>query len=133
MIELIKWHDHFSVNSELIDSQHKQLIRMINELYTAFKSIDRQEAIAAIIIELKAYTVFHFQTEERLFAEFNYPHTEEHKKEHQMFVDKVLDFESKFKEMKPILIFEIMTFLRQWLVHHILEEDMKYVTYLFPE
>ncbi len=36
--KLIIWDNHYSVGFELFDSQHKQLIEMINELYASFLS-----------------------------------------------------------------------------------------------
>jgi len=131
MEELIKWHDHFSVGSELIDSQHKTLIASINKLYSAFKN-NNYNAIGDILNELKNYTIFHFGTEEHLFEGKNYPYTEEHIAEHQLFINQISDFELKFKAKKITLSFEMMNFLRQWLTTHILENDKKYTPYLFP-
>jgi len=131
MEELIKWHDHFSVGSSMIDEQHKTLIKSINQLYSAFKKRD-MDAIGDILDELKNYTIFHFGTEERLFKEKNYPFTQEHITEHQLFVDQIADFQVKYKAKKVSLSFEMMSFLRQWLTEHILENDKKYSPYLFP-
>ena len=132
-MELIKWHDHFSVSSELIDNQHKKLIQLINRLYTAFKKKSVNDELQNIIAELKAYTIYHFSVEEKLFKEHNYPFKDDHEMEHQLFIDKIADFEEKFKQNKATLTFEMMTFLRQWLTHHILETDMQYVPYLFSK
>lgn len=131
MEELIKWHEHFSVGSSVIDGQHKMLIKNINQLYTAFKKKD-MDALGNILVELKQYIIFHFGTEERMFKEKNYPYAEEHIIEHQLFIDKIDDFEKKYKARKITLGFEMMSFLRQWLTSHILENDKKYSPYLFP-
>ncbi len=37
MAELVTWSDKYSVNNFLMDSQHKKLVALINELYTAMK------------------------------------------------------------------------------------------------
>jgi len=36
MATLINWDERYSVGFELIDEQHKQLVGMINELYSSF-------------------------------------------------------------------------------------------------
>jgi len=40
-------------------------------------------------MQLVNYGNFHFATEEKYFDEFNYEDTEEHKKRHQEFRDKL--------------------------------------------
>ncbi len=128
--ELIPWSDIFSIDKKIIDSQHKILIKLINELYAAFLDGKANDHISNILDELTKYTVSHFKTEEVFFEEVNYDDADNHKKEHQDFVDKVVDFKTKFKEGDVSLSYDIMNFLRDWLQNHILVSDRKYISYL---
>jgi len=128
--ELIPWSDTFSIDKKIIDSQHKILIKLINELYAAFLDGKANDHISNILDELTKYTVSHFKTEEVFFEEVNYDDADNHKKEHQDFVDKVVDFKTKFKEGDVSLSYDIMNFLRDWLQNHILVSDRKYISYL---
>jgi len=127
---LIKWDDSLSVNVGEIDQQHKKIIASINELNDAMKSGKGNDAVGAIINNLIKYTVTHFKTEEDLFAKYGYPDTQKHKKEHAAFVQKVAAFKDGFEKGKSFLTLEVMSFLSDWLNHHIMGTDKKYVQFL---
>ena len=127
---LIVWSDNLVIDSGLIDSQHKKLVQLINDLYSAFLQGKANDISENIIEELVEYTVSHFQTEEKWFEEINYVNTAEHKKQHQDFVDSIIDFKNKLELKEVSLSYDIMNFLRKWLQEHILIEDRKYVPFL---
>jgi hemerythrin len=131
-MELLRWSDKYSVNVQEIDSQHHKLIDLINELYTAMMEKKTKEALLGILDGLVKYTIYHFQTEERYFVEFDYPDTNEHVKEHQEFVKKVSDFTVSYTAGKATISMEILAFLREWVVKHILGSDKRY-SLLFNE
>ena len=123
---LFEWKDNYSVGSKSIDNQHKKLIQFINEFYDNITIKSNTELISALIKEMKEYTVFHFNYEEVYLEKLGFPEMEEHKQEHIKFIKKVNDFEARFNSKKIILSYEITSFLKNWLKHHILIEDMKY-------
>ncbi len=129
MDTLIEWSEEYSVNCSEIDEQHKVLFDLINQLYSKFSDTDK-DTILDILNELYKYTDEHFRTEEVLFDIYKYPHTEEHKKEHKDFVDKVAEFTKKFEEGDEMLTFDILFFLKDWIIEHILYSDRKYIDYL---
>ncbi len=126
----INWSEDYSVKIESIDIQHKKLVEMINRFYDDLKSKSNNELIGNLIADMKNYTVYHFTTEENLFKKYEFPEFETHKKEHDDFVNKVIDFEKRFKEGKMILSFEITDFLKKWLINHIQETDKNYSKFL---
>ena len=126
----LEWQDSFSVKIPSIDKQHQKLIAMINELMDAMKQGKGNAVLSDIIEKLADYTVVHFNTEETYFEKYGYPETEEHKKEHQDFVNKVLDFKQGFEAGKIGLSIEVMSFLKDWLKGHILGTDQKYSDFL---
>ncbi len=128
----IEWNDTFSVGIEEIDNQHKKLIELINQLHEAVKDRKTAEVLDGILNELAEYTVYHFKTEEDYFEEFNYPETELHKKEHGMFVAKVIGYIDDNKTGKLLISLKVLNFLSYWLINHIGESDQKYVS-LFSE
>ena len=58
--------------------------------------------------------------------EFGYPDYENHKKEHDTFVAKVVELEDKLHANKLVLSLGITAFIKDWLKNHIKEEDKKY-------
>ncbi len=127
--KLIIWDDYYSIGFDLIDDQHKKLIDMINDLYASFISGEAQEKAPGIVEEMVKYTDYHFKTEENFFDEHNYPETEKHKEIHQSFVDKAIELQDGLKSGQITVSYDIMNFLRQWLIDHILKEDKKFAAF----
>ncbi len=123
---LIKWDDSFSVRVAEIDRQHQVLAKMSNDLNDAMRQGKGKEILGKIISELIGYTATHFKTEERYFAQFEYPDALDHKKEHSSFVQKVSEFKDGFQSGRLSLSIEVMNFLSDWLQNHIKKTDRKY-------
>lgn len=112
------------------DEQHKKLIALINKLYDAMKEGDGKKVLKDILNELIAYAKYHFESEEKYFVEFNYSGKAEHVEEHNSFRKSVSDLKKRSDEGKPVFTMELMTFLKQWLVTHIMDSDKKYGKFL---
>ncbi len=123
---LFEWKDEMSVNVKEIDSQHKKLVNLLNELHSAMLERKSKEALGKILDELIDYADIHFRTEEKYFDRFGYPETDAHKKEHRDFVEKVLDFRKGYREGRLLLSMDVMNFLKDWLKNHIMGSDQKY-------
>ena len=125
---LISWSDELSVKVNEIDDQHKKLISLMNNLHDAMRAKQGKQALEATLQELAAYTVYHFQTEEKYMQKFHYPGFAAHKAQHDAFVKKVSDFQKDFVAGRLGLSIEVMNFLRDWVSNHIKETDKKYST-----
>jgi hemerythrin len=123
---LIQWNDSLSVGIVEIDRQHQRLVAMINELHDAMRQGKGKDILGKIINGLVTYAGTHFKTEEKYFDQFQYPEATTHKKEHSDFTQKVAEFKGKFDTGQAVLSLEIITFLSNWLQHHINVIDKKY-------
>lgn len=114
----------------MIDTQHHELVDIINELHDAIK--DKGDIDYAYITykELMQYTETHFAEEEELLRKANYPELEKHKQEHQQLKDRVLDLKEHFEEDKKEICLETFLFLKSWITDHIVAEDSKYKPYI---
>ncbi len=124
---LIVWDSLFETGIEVIDIQHKRLVRIINEVYDSFSRKGTVENLTVVLDELIDYTHTHFATEEKFFKKFGYDLSDEHIAEHLNFTLKVEDFISKVKTRTATLGYEVINFLKEWLINHILDSDKKYV------
>jgi hemerythrin len=120
------WKPEYSVHVTEIDTQHQKLIALMNDLYTAMQTGKGRQFVGEAVGKLAAYTKTHFATEEQLMLSSGYPGYAVHKKEHDEFVAKVGGFQAELQAGKIALTLEISTFLKDWLVRHILESDMNY-------
>jgi hemerythrin-like metal-binding protein len=123
-----RWTDAMSVQLVEIDDQHKELIKMLNEMYDAFMNKEHKTKAGAIVNKMLDYTRYHFTTEEKYFSKFNYSGAVDHIKEHELFRNKVEEFIDKYKKNHSALTYDVMNFLRNWLTTHIMETDRKYIS-----
>lgn len=128
--EIIRWNNGFSVGIESIDLQHKKLIATINELYCSIHSSAEKETVGVTLQRLIDYTDNHFKHEEKLFAQHNYPDQDQHISGHNKLIKQVLEFKQRFDRKEDNVGAELLEFLKDWLVFHIKNTDMKYGPFL---
>lgn len=127
---LIRWDSSLSVGINEIDGQHQKLIGMINDLNEEMRQGKGKEILGRLLTALVAYTGTHFRTEETYFDQFRYPETDSHKREHEAFVRKVVEFKAGFEAGRLGLSLQIMDFLSHWLQNHIKGVDKQYGPFL---
>lgn len=123
---LITWNEEYSVAIASIDNQHKVLFGLIDDFYENIKNSSSNENIQKLVIGMRKYTQTHFAMEEKFMKDFNYPDYENHKKEHETFVSKVVEIEDKLHANKLVISLGVTAFIKDWLKNHIQEEDKKY-------
>jgi len=127
---MMQWDDSLSVGVAEIDRQHQRLMELINALHDAMRTGKGNAAMGRILGELKDYTVTHFAYEEKLFTAHSYPGQLAHEAEHTKLVKQVMDFEERFRSGKAAITMELMHFLKDWLVNHIMKTDKRYGPFL---
>lgn len=127
---LFPWSDIYSVKIGIVDGQHKKLVDIINRLHDAMREGQARERLGQILSDLIQYTQFHFSTEEKLMESRGYPDYVQHKVEHDRLASTVLDLQRKFQKNEIGLTVDVMQFLKDWLVKHILGSDKKYAPFL---
>ena len=78
----VEWNEGMSVGVEAIDSDHKALLLVINEVNESLGSDDADILIKEIFEKLEKYIKQHFQREERLLEQCDYSELDDHKKQH---------------------------------------------------
>ncbi|MEW5843558.1 MAG: bacteriohemerythrin [Bacteroidota bacterium] len=126
---LLNWQSDFTVNVCEIDKQHQKLVEMINNLHDGMKAGKGKEVLGDILANLVKYTEFHFKYEEKLFEQYVYPETLAHKRQHSDLVSQVQNYKKSFESGESVLSMEIMSFLKVWLMDHIVGSDKKYSTF----
>ena len=126
----ITWQKIHSVNIKQFDDDHKKLIGLINELHDSMKIGQGRAVVEKILTSMFDYTQNHFTREETYMTQHRYPEFAKHRAAHREFTKKVADFRKSFIEGKLALSVEVMDFLRDWLVNHILDADKKYGPFL---
>lgn len=128
-----QWTQDMSVHNDVIDAQHKELFEKINELLEAIITNDCDTIVDDMVNFFEKYMNGHLTYEEAYLREMNYPHIEEHHKQHEVFTQKYNDLKQELTEKdvdKNKIVFDIENFMGSWLTSHILIEDQKYAKYL---
>ncbi|MDR1352434.1 MAG: bacteriohemerythrin, partial [Treponema sp.] len=95
----VAWDDKYSVGIPLIDEQHKELIRLTNELYQGCLAGDDggREFFFTAVHGAMDYVKYHFSAEEKMLENVNYPRLAEHRKRHEDFVLKMVEDVKSFQ------------------------------------
>jgi hemerythrin-like metal-binding protein len=127
---LIKWDKSYELGIEIIDEQHKKLVDIISNFYNAFATSQEHEKIGTVINELVNYTIFHFIAEEEMFKNSSYPDVENHIKKHVEFTENLKNYQKEVSNGNLTTSYDMVTYLRDWLIQHIMKTDTTYLPYL---
>lgn len=129
---MIQWKDEYAIGMDVIDEQHKRIFDIANRAYTLLKNelvTDKYDAIVEIVNELKEYTIYHFQTEEAHMQGIGYRRYFSQKIAHDNFLLKMDEVDlSKVDEDHNEYLLELLEFVTNWLLQHILKQDKLIVT-----
>jgi voltage-gated potassium channel len=125
--EVLTWSSEMSVGIVSFDKEHKHLVDLINKIELSIKNRDTRNVIFQVFEEIFEYVLVHFEHEEELFEKYEYPELLEHKRIHKEILEKVKDLDKQKNVISPD---SLIAFLKSWIKHHIMEEDMKYTAYL---
>lgn len=127
----IEWGPEYEVGVREIDSQHRTLLGIYNDLSEALDvSSGVSEAVASALDRLLHYTDFHFKTEERLMVEHGYPMSSAHTAEHYVLIERSKLLKHRMQSGDTEIAMETLDFLKRWLVNHIQKVDRDLATYL---
>lgn len=126
-VELLAWDDYLATGIDIIDEQHRGLIDLVNE--TASALVDDAELSGGDTRRLMDYLVeyakVHFSTEEALMAlsGVDERHIERHRQSHDNFMQQLVDMSGELRAGSTLSGQQLMEFLANWLVFHILGDD----------
>jgi hemerythrin-like metal-binding protein len=124
----VEWSDAYRVGIREIDEQHSRFLQILNSVQATDFAADPDSPKAALT-DLGEYAAFHFQTEERLFAEFGYAAASGHIGEHREFERKIAEFREGYRSTRTFNPAVVADFLRDWFIRHILISGRKYVDF----
>ena len=127
MAAYIAWKDYYSVNDPSLDSEHRQIIESINEMYNALEDPAPDVATKRVLDRLVRYTHTHFDHEEKIMKEAGYWDFEAHKALHDAMRQRTVGLRT---HLTLVTARDVLVFLKDWWVDHIQGEDKKYAVCL---
>nr|CRH05628.1 putative Hemerythrin-like metal-binding protein [Candidatus Magnetococcus massalia] len=132
------WCDEYVTGVQEIDDQHKILVHALNEASEKLSKDFQVSTMEKIVQDLLSYAIYHFETEEELMDEHGYLEDgqglyQTHLDQHRSFSSKVVEIHEGLKIGTPVPASELLEFLNQWLVNHILNTDKKLASFLLTK
>ena len=112
----------YYIGIDMIDQEHKQLFDYASEAYELLQeefTPDKYDKIDAILEKLRDYTVKHFSDEEAYMESIQYKKIFTQK----IQLDEFIDQHEKDEENQDEQIMDILNYLTDWLINHILHVD----------
>ncbi|HIJ90968.1 MAG: diguanylate cyclase [Desulfobulbaceae bacterium] len=126
----LTWKESFCCGNQLIDSQHRSLLDISNELLEAVLSAGPSSQISRIITRLLDDVSQHFHDEEFILKSANFPGLDQHVAEHGKLLTKGLKLAEEFKA-STLTVGDVFQFLAYEVVMlHMLEADREYFPYI---
>lgn len=122
---LIDWNSAYSIGLDEIDDQHKVLFDIINGMWASVINREKGAPLLDALDELERYTVTHFTAEEAFMRSHGYSNFEVHKKQHDQFISRVRSERQSIEAGGPVSL-DMINFLKDWLINHILVQDKAY-------
>ncbi|MDR2729857.1 MAG: bacteriohemerythrin [Treponema sp.] len=130
--DMVVWDEKYATGIALIDSQHKELFSLTNELFQA--CLGKEEALEGVFKEtmerMVNYVRFHFSAEQELLQRLKYPDYHEHKKQHETLVREILEAVKEYSSGKKFIPNQFVRTLRDWILSHIAVRDKLYAVYI---
>lgn len=121
------WREQLSVGNGVIDADHKHLIGIINRVEHCLTSKDRGEFEGALD-DLSQYASVHFDREEKIAAAAGYTKVPHLSDSHRALLQNLEQVRGEIDAMgsnwSPEAITHITGFLRDWLLDHVIKEDL---------
>ena len=127
MAAYVVWKPFYSVGDPSLDAEHKQILGILDDLYVATEQAPNHPVSTVLWRRLLQYTMTHFNHEERVMREHDYPGLSEHVTLHARLRQRTADLET---HADLVTSRDLMRFVKEWWLEHIQAEDKKYAPYL---
>lgn len=125
----LRFTKEYLTGIELIDQEHQELFRIIGEVNNLIKNEfipDKYDEIVHLLDELFQYTAVHFKDEEEYMESIGYAGLPAQRTAHEAFVQRLGEMDlDQIDANQQETLEELMQFLTQWLINHILHSDKK--------
>jgi hemerythrin len=123
----ILWDDSYSVGDDCLDSQHRQILRALNDLLLVVTE-GQDGSLLKPTVDRLVYAMFtHIRSEERIMRACQYPDFAQHKALHDSIWQWVQDLPERLQVSTG---HESLCSCAQWWFKHLQEEDKKYTPFL---
>jgi hemerythrin-like metal-binding protein len=131
----IIWRNSMSVGNDLIDHDHHFMMNFINTIELLLQNPEENDKLLEVFKQVREYLINHFRTEESILRKIEYPKSIQHKHAHNKLINELDKLSKDLDNAKsPEEIIkksqDIKSFFWNWLINHVLTEDLLLKPYL---
>lgn len=130
---MIEWSSNYELGIEKVDKQHRCLVDLINKLTEIHNVSEDRSKVEAVFHGLIAYCNYHFENEEMVMQECDYPDFDKHRHEHDLFFNNVEKAKLGYINGDISSLSFLIEYLQLWIIDHIVIEDRKYASLLMQK
>jgi len=123
-MDLVRLDDHLKLNVPEIDSQHENLIGLINRLHESMLQGADETTLDGLLSQLLEETRSHCGYEEELMLRYGYPGYESHKSDHTRLIQRLVDLIELYRGGELLFSFAVVVELKGWAAVHIEKSDL---------
>lgn len=130
---IISFDENLLTGNKLIDEQHKELFARMEHFADVCENGDGKVEAIQMLSYLSEYTDFHFNAEEALQKEANYPEYEGHLAKHVIFKKNLSDLKNFLDEIdgpNEEFVKAVENNVVNWFMYHIQTFDRSVAEYL---
>lgn len=131
-MDRIGWDPALEIGDETVDSQHRQLVEMLDHLIAAESQADARTAIPETLESLSAYVSTHFAAEKDIMLACGFPQVgiDAHLEEHRKLTERTRDFVLEYRRGEVESVVPLAEFLHAWLVDHVDRVDRELIEFV---
>jgi len=121
----IEWQDAFNLGIESVDREHRELLRLVNELLVAIQDEGSIDRVLRTLGEISVQLAAHFAVEESVMRDSRYKAYAEHKEDHEILLDELSDLMDEIKVDHEYDETRLTQDLMRWFSEHFRVHDAK--------
>jgi hemerythrin len=131
-MEKIEWTKNLQLGIDVLDRQHKDVIAAMAAAVGAAEGSAGKKQLIGLFDKLRDILMKHFETEEKLMDNSDYPDIDGHKVLHGEFMEEFEDilYKAGSGETGPKFAQELKENVADWFILHIQKNDLKMAPYI---
>jgi len=119
---LIDWEERFCVGIASVDHEHREMIRLINDLH---ERLGGGGSVAEFLGEVYTRISAHFALEEKIMRERQYDQYADHKADHERLLDEIREMMDDYEDKGSYQDEMLASRLSKWFGEHFRARDAR--------
>lgn len=126
-----EWTTDLETGNEAIDSQHRSLFVLANELQDAVEAESPDaDTVTDCVWRLADYVMQHFADEQELMEASGYPELPVHRSMHDQLTGETMRITARMMNDEPLSAAELAPLVTRWLRDHIGAADKRFAAFV---